>query len=182
MLRFLLFILGSAFFLGLSRRSLRNPQSHGFYRFFAFEGILVLFLLNLSYWFLAPLSLPQLISQTLLFTSLYCVARAVALLKKKGGQRRRSARPENLPFENTEQLVTDGIYGRIRHPMYSSLLFLTWGLLLKRISALTALVAAITSVVVVVAALVEEKENVAFFGEPYRRYMERTKRFIPFVV
>ena len=181
MLRFFVFIIGTAFFLRLSRHSLRNPRSHGFYRFFGFEGILVLFLLNLSYWFRAPLSPPQLASQTLLFTSLYFVVKGVALLRKKGGQRRRGAHPENLPFENTAQLVTDGIYGRIRHPMYSSLLLLTWGLLLKRITALTALVAAITSVVVVAAALVEEKENVAFFGEPYRRYMERTKRFIPFL-
>jgi len=182
MLRLLVFSLVSVFFLRLSWRSLHNPKSHGFYRFFVFEGILILFLLNAPFWFRAPLSLPQLASLTLLFASLYFVAKGVSLLKQRGGYRRRQTNPENLPFENTAQLVTVGIYRYIRHPMYSSLLLLAWGIFLKRVTPLSWAMVAVTTVLVVVAALVEEKENIAFFGEPYRRYMKRTKRFMPFIL
>lgn len=32
-----------------------------------------------------------------------------------------------MSFEKTTALVTTGIYRRIRHPLYGSLLFLAWG-------------------------------------------------------
>jgi hypothetical protein len=41
----------------VSRSSLRSFDSHGFYRFFAWEAILVLFLINVNYWLLEPFSL-----------------------------------------------------------------------------------------------------------------------------
>jgi protein-S-isoprenylcysteine O-methyltransferase Ste14 len=28
----------------------------------------------------------------------------------------------------------------------------------------------------------EERENLDYFGEPYRRYMRRTRRFIPYAI
>ena len=46
----------------LSRASLRVPGSHGFYRFFAWECILALFLLNVKVWFQKPFSWYQLLS------------------------------------------------------------------------------------------------------------------------
>jgi len=38
----------------ISRASLNKPRSHGFYRFFAWEAIIVSFLLNVEYWFINP--------------------------------------------------------------------------------------------------------------------------------
>ncbi|MCK7540462.1 MAG: hypothetical protein MZV63_61010 [Marinilabiliales bacterium] len=40
-------------------------------------------------------------------------------------------------FEKTTELVTSGIYRYIRHPMYSSLLLLAWGIWLKQPLAAT---------------------------------------------
>ena len=34
-------------------------------------------------------------------------------------------------FEKTTELVTSGIFKYIRHPLYSSLIFLTWGIYFK---------------------------------------------------
>ena len=181
MIRVLLFILATAFFLKISWRPLHNPRSHGFYRFFVFEGMVILFLLNAPYWFHDPLSLRQAASLAMLFGSLYCVIRGVRRLKQKGGRRQDGANPENLAFENTAHLVTDGIFARIRHPMYTSLLLLTWGLFLKNTALPSLAVAAVTTLCILGAARMEEQENLAFFGHRYRTYMRRTYRFIPHV-
>jgi hypothetical protein len=46
MIRVAIFLAASATFAPLTRRSFGIPRSHGFYRFFAFEFLLVLVLLN----------------------------------------------------------------------------------------------------------------------------------------
>jgi protein-S-isoprenylcysteine O-methyltransferase Ste14 len=181
MFRELFFIFATAFFLKISWRSLHNPRSHGFHRFFVFDGVVMLWLLNGPYWFHDPLSVRQALSLAMLFGSLYCVIRGVRRLMQKGGRRKHGANPENLAFENTAHLVTDGIFARIRHPMYTSLLLLTWGLFLKHIALSSLGVSAATTLSILVAAQMEEQENLAFFGHRYRTYMQRTRRFIPYL-
>lgn len=182
MFRILLFVVVSVLFIRISWRSLHNPRNHGFFRFFAFEGILALFLINAPFWFHDPISFRQALSLAMLGGSLYCVIQAVRLLKRKGGRRASGTTPENFAFENTAHLVTEGIFAYIRHPMYTSLLLLTWGLFLKRIHLIGFLVAAVTTVFTVAAARLEEHENLAYFGARYRDYMQRSKRFIPFLL
>ncbi len=87
--------------------------------------------------------------------------------------------PENHSFENTVHVVKNGLYKYVRHPMYSSLLFLGWGAFFKHITLLTFLLVVLVSVLLIVVAKVEERENVRFFGEVYREYMQQTKMFIP---
>ena len=119
-----------------SRRALHNPGSHGFYRFFVFEGILLLVLLNHPYWFVDPFSPQHLMSWFLLLISIFFVVQSVRMLKRKGGHAQRQEMPGNLTFENTTHIVEEGLYRFIRHPMYSSLLFLGWGAFLKHITLL----------------------------------------------
>ena len=57
-----IFLLGSITILLVSRKSLLHPRSHGFYRFFAWEILLVMFVHNLGDWFHNPLGWNQLIS------------------------------------------------------------------------------------------------------------------------
>jgi protein-S-isoprenylcysteine O-methyltransferase Ste14 len=66
--------------------------------------------------------------------------------------------------------------------MYGSLLFLAWGILLRRVEVGLVAVAAVATAAGVLAAWVEEAENRAYFGEAYRRYAQNTKRFIPFLI
>ena len=54
----------------ISRRSLLRPSSHGFARFFAFEAILILVVVNFPFWFERPLAVRQLVSWVLLAGSL----------------------------------------------------------------------------------------------------------------
>lgn len=182
MVRISFFILGFIFFLYISRRSLLNPKSHGFYRFFVFEGLLALVLLNHPYWFYDPFSALHILSWLLLLVSICFVVQSLLLLKKKGGHAKRQQSPENLSFENTVTIVQDGLYRYIRHPMYASLLFLGWGAFFKNISPVSCgLVLFVTGLLVIVAR-VEERENIIFFGDEYEGYMQRSRMFIPWIL
>jgi len=180
-LRSLLFVLFTLVFIRISWKPLHNPTCHGFYRFFAFEGILFLILLNHPYWFQELHGLHQFISWLLLTTSLLFVLWGLFMLRTKGGSGARSAAPENFAFENTVHLVTGGIYRYIRHPMYSSLLLLAWGAFSKHFSPVGLVVVLVTSAFLVVAGFIEEKENLAFFGPAYADYRKKTKMFLPFL-
>ncbi|MCK5679986.1 isoprenylcysteine carboxylmethyltransferase family protein [bacterium] len=179
MIRIFLFIICSIFFVSFSRRALANPSAHGFYRFFVFEAILILILLNQPYWFVEPFRPMQLLSWLLLGCSIFMIIQSFSTLKRLGGQADRVEMPENHLFENTAKMVEDGLYRYIRHPMYSSLLFLGWGAFLKHITLLNIVLIFLLSMFVFIVARVEERENVHFFGPAYASYMQRTKLFIP---
>jgi protein-S-isoprenylcysteine O-methyltransferase Ste14 len=181
MIRPALFFLGTLFFLFFSRRSLLNPRVHGFYRFFVFEGILALILINHPHWFTNPFSPRQCLSWFLLAVSIFFVIQALILLKRRGGYAQREEAPENHAFENTIRVVEEGLYRHVRHPMYSSLLFLAWGAFAKQITPVTALLVGLTSAFIVAAARIEEKENIRFFGAAYTDYMQRSRSFIPWI-
>ncbi len=182
MLRIILFIVCTALLLRFSWRALGNPRIHGFYRFFVFEGILLLVLLNHPYWFKDPFSPLHLLSWFMLLTSIVFVIDSLRMLKRSGGHAEREEMPENLSFENTVHVVETGIYRFIRHPMYSSLLFLGWGAFLKHITPVNIVLILLVSGLLFAVAKVEEGENIRFFGRDYEGYMRRTKMFIPWVL
>lgn len=165
----------------VSYRSLIRRRGHGFYRFFAWEGMAWLIVSNIPFWFRDPFRIPQLFSWLMLFVSLYFVFSGAILLKKKG--KADSIRKDQtlMSFEKTTELVDSGIFRYIRHPLYSSLLFLTWGIFLKNPTPVLAVVALFSSLMLYLTAAKDEGECMKYFGEPYREYMKKTKMFIPFV-
>jgi protein-S-isoprenylcysteine O-methyltransferase Ste14 len=166
----------------VSRASLLAPRSHGFYRFFAWEFIVALLLLNIDVWFQAPFAWHQLVSWCLLTVSLVPFALGASDLIARGKPvARREGEPELLAFEKTSVLVTDGIYRYIRHPLYSSLLWLAWGIFFKAPGWLGALLAGAATLCLVATARADEAECLRYFGEPYREYMKRSRRFVPFL-
>jgi protein-S-isoprenylcysteine O-methyltransferase Ste14 len=167
-----LFLIVSAIFIYYSWPSLRSRNTHGFYRFFAFESILVLVLSNTDRWFLDPWSAHQIGSWFLLACSLLLAIHGFYLLRVIG-------RPERN-FEQTTKLVTVGAYRCIRHPLYSSLLVLTWGIFCKDLSLLGLLLAGNSTLFLFATARMEESENLAHFGELYESYKKSTRMFIPF--
>jgi len=173
------FIIASAPIVWISRSSLRHFRSHGFYRFFAWEAILALILLNLNFWFYKPLRIQQLVSWLLLLTSLYLVIHGMQLLGAAGKPDDRREDPSLLGLEKTTELVTVGPYRYIRHPLYSSLLFLAWGSFFKQFSAAGFFLAVLATTFLTVTAKIEEAENTGFFGSAYKSYMSKTKMFIP---
>lgn len=178
-----LFFIGLGLALaGLSWRSLRDPGSHGFYRLFVFEAVVLLLWRNLPLWFADRYAWHQLLSWAHLFLALYLLLHALHLLRRRGGQG--AARPgqaANFAFENTLNLVEQGPYRWIRHPMYAALLLFAWGLFWKRPELLGVVAAAVATLAMLATARVEERENLTTFGDAYRDYMKRTWRFIPWV-
>lgn len=182
MIRLALFIICTLFFIRFSWRALGNQGAHGFYRFFVFEGLLLLILLNHPYWFKDPFSLLHLVSWFLLFVSITFIVQSLIKLKEYGGYAERNDMLENHSFENTAYIVEKGLYRYIRHPMYSSLLFLGWGAFLKHITLLNIGLILLVSVFLIVTSKVEERENIRFFGTAYEDYMQQTKMFIPWLL
>ena len=182
MVQVIAFLIGSAGLIYISRASLRAPRSHGFYRFFAWECILALFLLNVDVWFQTPLTWYQLISWFLLALCLVPLILGVRTLRLRGQPvAQREAEPQLLAFEKTSSLVTSGIYHYIRHPLYSSLLLLTWGIYFKALTWPGLILAMAITVLLFATAKADEAECLRFFGAPYQEYMKQTKRFVPFV-
>ncbi len=180
--KLIVFALASAGLVYASGASLRAPRSHGFYRFFAWEFILILILLNLEVWFRSPFSIHQVASWILLLISAYLAVHGAYLLHTGGIPDKKRDDATIAGFEKTTALVTIGPYKYIRHPLYSSLLLLAWGVFFKDISPLSSMLVLAATLFLVVAAKIEEVENIRFFGPPYLSYMENTKMFIPFLV
>jgi protein-S-isoprenylcysteine O-methyltransferase Ste14 len=179
--RLVCFLLGAVGLAYLSRASLAAPGSHGFYRFFAWVAILALALLNVDVWFRAPFSWHQLVSWPLLVVSAILAIDGIRLLRQMGEPDSQRDDVPLVAFEKTTTLVTTGVYRHIRHPLYSSLLFLAWGIFFKDPSWLGGLLALAATLFLAAAARVEEAENVRFFGDAYREYMAKTKMFVPFL-
>jgi protein-S-isoprenylcysteine O-methyltransferase Ste14 len=154
--------------------SIRHKRLHGIPRFFSFVSIYLMVLLNMKVWFHDPFSLHQIVSWILLIFSAYFGLAGFFLLKRRGKP------SEN--FENTTILVKTGVYSLIRHPLYFSLFLLGTGIMMKDITPLTILLGAINLTAVWFTALMEEKEMIEKFGEPYKEYMKETKMFIPFFI
>ena len=177
-----IFVLGSAVIIYISRKSLGSPQSHGFYRFLAWECILGLFLLNMKFWFVEPFAWNQIIAWTLLFVSFIPLGFGVHFLRTRGRQaENREGDPALYGFEKTTNLVTSGIYKYIRHPLYCSLLLLTWGIFFKHITLTVSTLAVTATVFLVLTAKADEAECTRFFGSQYQDYMKRSKMFIPYI-
>ena len=164
-----------------SWRTLFNVKSHGFYRFFSWECIIWLLVSNYSFWFDNPLSVNQIFSWIFLSVSLYLIIAGVILIKKVGKPGNNRAEKNLYNFENTTELVDNGIFYYIRHPLYSSLLFLTWGIFFKKTTEILLLVSTLSSLFLYLTARFDENECIRYFGHKYERYMKRSKMFIPFV-
>ncbi|MFP6798850.1 MAG: isoprenylcysteine carboxylmethyltransferase family protein [Pseudomonas sp.] len=175
------FGLGTLLLLAFSWRAVRNPQSHGFYRFYAWEAILALLVLNGPVWFVDRFALHQRLSWALLFASLLLLFTGLYQLRRMGrpdGQRKDA---ELFAFERTSQLVTSGIFRVIRHPLYASLLLLAWGVACKQPNGLSLALALLASLTLWLTAKRDEAECLQQFGEAYRDYMQRSKMFIPWL-
>ena len=166
----------------LSWRTLLLPGSHGFYRFFSWECIIWLFAFNYESWFKDPFSFLQILSWLLLFLSVYLVVAGLILLQKKGKPDGNRKEDSLYPFEKTSVLIDSGIFKYIRHPLYSSLIFLTWGIFLKNPGFHLMFVAFISTAFLYLTARSDEKECLKFFGKEYEEYMKRSKMFIPFLI
>lgn len=153
--------------------SIREKRYHGIPRFFAFEGLLLMGILQRKVWFQDPLSPLHIISWILLTACIIYVISAMLLYF-------RNAKP-GVNFENSTRLVTTGLYKYVRHPMYASLLLLGWGMFFKEMNPITIVLICIITIALFFTCKVEEKEMILRFGVEYEEYMSSTKMWFPFV-
>ena len=153
--------------------SVKAKRYHGIARFFSFESIFILFLLNYRFWFRDAFNWHQVISWIFLVGSIYPGIAGYLTLRRQGKPK------EN--FENTTVLVRSGIFGYIRHPLYCSLLLLGTGIMFKQPGTFQIVAGIINIFAIYLTARIEEKEMIVRFGDQYIDYMKDTKMFIPFL-
>ena len=179
--KIIILILGTAGLLWVSRRPLRDVRSHGHSRFFAWEAILILVVSNLDVWFKDPWRPAQIVSWFLMCASLVPVMWGVRALRRQGKPGNERTDSNLIGFERTTELVTDGIYRWIRHPLYASLQALAWGVFFKQPGWAGLCLAGVATLFLWRTARIEEGENLRTFGLAYQDYMQRTKMFVPFL-
>jgi len=181
-IKFFIFGIVTGYLWYLSRVSLRVVRSHGFYRFFAWEMILALTLVNIGMWFNHPLSFLQIMSWIFLILSLLLLWNGLSMIRSMGKSSEQRQDTTLLAFEKTSVLVTSGIYRYIRHPLYGSLLFLAWGVFLKDVTWLSVFLVAIATICLALTGKADEAECIQTFGTGYQEYMKQSKMFIPYVL
>ena len=78
------------------------------------------------------------------------------------------------------QLITDGIFQRIRHPHYTSLIIIGFGLTFFFLSLFALLIAIIAIPIMIWSIIDEEKLLIKQYGEEYKKYMNKVPwRIIP---
>ncbi len=182
MYQWIIFIAGSVIISAVSWKSVQQLGSHGFYRFFAWEAILALFVINMSVWFYKPFAWNQIIAWSLLILCIIPLVFGIQSLRTRGKPaEQRTGDPSLLAFEKTTALVTSGIYHYIRHPLYSSLFLLAWGIFFKSPSLPGTVLAIAATLFLIATAKADETECTRFFGPQYQEYMKTTKRFVPYI-
>jgi protein-S-isoprenylcysteine O-methyltransferase Ste14 len=152
---------------------LRSLTSHGFYMFFAFESLLALLFFNVDSFVFRVFPWYQILSWILLVISALLAFSGFYGLKKFG-------KPVE-GWEETTELIRRGIFRYIRHPLYSSLILLAVGILLKNMALKPFIACFVCISFLVTASIIEEKENLAKFGDSYHAYANDTRRYIPFI-
>ncbi len=183
MLQWIVFAIGSMILIVISWASLHHPDSHGFYRFFAWEAILALIVINAPRWFNDWLAWYQIISWILLIACIVPLISGIYSLRTQGKPNKEArADSQLLGFERTTKLVTSGIYKYIRHPLYSSLLLLAWGVCFKAPSQTGITLALLATLFLYATAKADEAECIHTFGTDYQEYINQSKMFIPYVI
>ena len=175
------FFLGAAIITWLSRRPLRHPGSHGFYRYFVWQGILILFIFHHPLWPSSALETPKYLSSILMPVSLFLVLAGWFELNRKGCASPNRKDEALFKFEKTTALVSSGIFRYIRHPMYTSLLLLAWGAFCQKPTVPGIVVVVLTTLFLFLTARADERECQMYFGETYQSYKQKTWAFVPFV-
>jgi protein-S-isoprenylcysteine O-methyltransferase Ste14 len=153
--------------------SVKHKRYHGIPRFFSFESIFILTVLNTKLWFHDPFSVRQIISWILLAGSAYSGIAGFLLLAMIG--------KPGKDIEATTVLVRSNIYKYIRHPLYMSLILLGTGIMMKDTGLAQLILGTINILALYITARIEEKEMQGKFGQTYSDYIKETKMFLPLI-
>lgn len=83
--------------------------------------------------------------------------------------------------KGTGSLVTTGIYRYIRHPQYTGLMLLSFGMLAEWATLPLLVMFPVMIVMYIHLAKREEADMLLEFGDTYKAYMKKSKMFLPFI-
>lgn len=86
-----------------------------------------------------------------------------------------------LQIVGDQRLITDGVYGRIRHPLYLGEICRNLGFALLFSSLYGFVVMVIANVFLILRIGIEERMLLAQFGKDYEEYMKKTYKLIPYI-
>jgi len=86
-----------------------------------------------------------------------------------------------LVIRENHQLITHGIYGYVRHPIYFGVLLVVFGIPVSVSSLFGFLIMATTLPIFLIRIRIEEKMLLDEFGETYQKYNHTTCTLIPFL-
>ena len=85
----------------------------------------------------------------------------------------------NLEIQSGHEIITDGPYSRVRHPMYTIFIVFSVAMALLTLNLLIIFFSVLLSISFPSVANQEELMLIDRFGDDYRAYMRRTGRFLP---
>jgi protein-S-isoprenylcysteine O-methyltransferase Ste14 len=86
-----------------------------------------------------------------------------------------------LQIVKKHQLVKDGLYKHIRHPLYLGEILRNLGVTIIFSSVYGILIVLLASIFLLFRIDIEEKMLVVVFGEEYKEYKRNTKKIIPYI-
>ena len=86
-----------------------------------------------------------------------------------------------LRIVEKQRLITEGVYGYIRHPLYLGEIVRNMGFALAASSLYGLILMLLGNLMLLFRIRIEEKMMVEEFGAEYTEYMLRTKKFIPYI-
>ena len=86
-----------------------------------------------------------------------------------------------LQINKGHQLVKDGLYKHIRHPIYLGETLRNLGIVIVLTSVFGLFFIVVATVLLLFRIEIEEKMLIETFGEDYREYRKNTKKIIPYV-
>jgi len=86
-----------------------------------------------------------------------------------------------LQIVEGHQLLTDGVYSRIRHPLYLGEIMRNLGFTLILSSLYGFVIVLVGSLFLPFRIEIEERMLLAEFGQEYEEYKKRTKKLIPYI-
>ena len=86
-----------------------------------------------------------------------------------------------LQIVEGQRLLTDGVYGRIRHPLYLGEITRNLGIAMTLSSLYGAMVILVGNAFLLLRIENEERMLIEEFGQEYEEYRKRTKKLIPYL-
>lgn len=105
--------------------------------------------------------------------------KAINVSKFVGLQPIISSRSQSTPFppESSDELVTDGLYAWVRHPLYTASIMVL--LFNPVMSAKLGLITLLVILYCWIGTVYEERNLIAEYGREYKEYRQKVPRFIP---